>query len=116
MITKGQTGSMFNLGEYEMERRNRINAMDIGMSGTICTLGAWGRHKKKLDLCKEIGNEFGMFFVENGKYYIDNFDEVFKYNTCNELLFDWLDTLIESDEATGTDTWKDAIEFIKNLQ
>ena len=118
MIKKG-IGSMFTMGEYNEEFKSvkEVEGMkSIGMSGFVTTLGAWGRYKKKIDICEFIGNTYGVFFTEDGQYCIDNFDEVFKYNTCDELLFDWLDTLIESDEATGENMWTEEIEFIKELK
>lgn len=67
----------------------------------------------KYELCKEIGNWFGDFFKENGKLCIDNHEKIFKYNTEDELLIDWLDTLIEADKATGDDYFVDVITFIQ---
>ena len=67
----------------------------------------------KKEMCKEIGNWFGDFFEEEGKLCIDNGEEIFRYNTEDELLADWLITLVESDKATGEDAWKDMITFIE---
>ena len=67
---------------------------------------------EKYELCKEIGKWYGAFFEENGKLCIDNGQEVFQYDTADELLSDWVDTLIAEDNATGEDTWDDAVEFI----
>ena len=65
-------------------------------------------------LIKEIGNWFGDYTFEDGKYKIDNGEEVFEYSSADECLFDWLPTLVESDEDTGENMWADAIEFINN--
>ena len=118
MIKKG-IGSMFTMGEYNEEFKSvkEVEGMkSIGMSGFVTTLGAWGKYQRKYEICVDIGTTYGMFFMEDGKYCIDNYDEIFKYNTCDELLFDWLDTLIEDDEATGENIWVNEIEFIKELK
>ena len=118
MIKKG-IGSMFTMKEYNEEFKSvkEVEGMkSIGMSGFVTTLGAWGRYKKKLDICEEIGEYIGMFYMEDGKYYIDNFEELFEYNTCEELLFDWLGTIKESEEAIGDGTWLEAIQFIEKLK
>ncbi len=65
-------------------------------------------------LIKEIGNWFGDYIFEDGKYKINNGEEVFEYSSADECLFDWLPTLVESDEDTGENMWADAIEFINN--
>ena len=69
----------------------------------------------KRDLCEEIGNFFGMFFEDiAGQLVIDTGEQEYVYRDENELLEDWLSTLIEADEETGDDYWSDAIEYIQN--
>ena len=67
----------------------------------------------KYELCKEIGNWFGEFFEADGKLCIDNQEGIFKYNNEDELLIDWLDTLIEADNETNENDFVDAIAFIQ---
>lgn len=70
----------------------------------------------KRDLCEEIGGFFGDFYVDvSGLLVIDNGSEEFTYKTEDELLKDWLPTLIESDEETGDGYWEDAIEYIQEM-
>ena len=68
----------------------------------------------KREVCEEIGFWYGEFFTEDIYLCINNGQHVFKYETEDALLIDWLDTLIEEDKATGRPTWADVIEFIKN--
>lgn len=69
----------------------------------------------KYDLCKEIGQCFGDYWEQDGMYFIDNGDEVFKYKTPEALLADWVETLIHqhiaSDGDVGAD-WEDEVKFI----
>lgn len=70
----------------------------------------------KRDLCEEIGGFFGDFYVDvSGLLVIDNGKEEFTYHNEDELLKDWLPTLIESDEAMQDDYWADAIDYIREL-
>ena len=66
-------------------------------------------------LCKEIGQCFGEYYEQYGKYYIDNGDEVFTYKTQEDLLADWVDTLIyqhiASEGAVGAN-WEKEVRFI----
>lgn len=68
----------------------------------------------KFELCEEIGNWYGKFFTEDVYLCIDNGDKVFKYATAEELLADWVDTLIAECKAARKDFWGDAIEFINS--
>lgn len=78
-----------------------------------------------IKLCKDIGNWYGKFFVnDKGQYCIDNYEKIFAYNTPIELLKDWLSTLecsYEEDEKTVPPVpeaewiWKKEIEIIKSL-
>lgn len=69
----------------------------------------------KRDLCEEIGNFFGTFYEDvSGLLVIDNGETTYTYTTEDELLEDWLSTLIEADEDTGDGYWTDVIEFIQN--
>lgn len=70
----------------------------------------------KRELCEEIGNFFGDFYVDvSGLLVVDNGQEEFTYQTEDELLKDWLPTLIESDEAMQDDYWADAIDYIRDM-
>ena len=74
--------------------------------------------KEKRDLCQEIGNFFGHYFEENGQLCIDNGEKVFRYNTPDELLADWVDTLIENhldNLDSPSDSWEKEILFIFNF-
>ena len=55
----------------------------------------------KFEVCEEIGWWYGTYFTEDIYLCIDNGKHVFKYETADELLIDWLDTLILEDKATG---------------
>lgn len=73
--------------------------------------------KEKRKLCEEIGNFFGEFKESDGQLCIDNGEKVFRYNTPDELLIDWLDTLIENHhdmQGSGNpgDSWEKEILFI----
>ena len=75
----------------------------------------------KLKLCKEIGTFFGNYFEENNQLCIDTGLQVFRYNTPDQLLTDWVDTLLchqyDTDhKGNGQDTpsfyWEKEILFI----
>lgn len=72
----------------------------------------------KLELCKEIGNYFGTYFEEEGRYCIDNYDTVFRYDSVDKLLADWVDTLVENHHDTMNNndgcnnSWENEILFI----
>ena len=69
-----------------------------------------------LELCEEIGDFFGEFYHDsNGRLVIDNGDQVYTYNTAEELLKDWVDTLRESDATQQDDYWADVVEYILTL-
>ena len=70
--------------------------------------------QEKINLCYEIGHFFGCYFEENGQMCIDNGDEVFRYNTPDELLADWVETLIQSHIAPEgfSNNWEKEILFI----
>ena len=69
----------------------------------------------KYSLCKEIGQCFGEYWETDGKYFIDNGEEVFKYKTPELLLKDWVDTLIlqhiSSDGDAGAN-WEKEVKYI----
>ena len=71
-------------------------------------------NKEKINLCQEIGHFFGCYFEENGQMCIDNGEEVFRYNTPDELLADWVETLIQSHIAPEgfSNNWEKEILFI----
>ena len=66
----------------------------------------------KFEVCEEIGNWYGKYLTEDIYLCIDNGQNVFKYETADALLIDWVDTLIAENKATGKDFWGDVIEFI----
>lgn len=69
----------------------------------------------KLELAKDIGNFFGKYFEENNQYCIDNYAEIFRYDTLDELLTDWVDTLVCHQRNTESDSfgnWEKEIIFI----
>lgn len=72
----------------------------------------------KLELCKEIGNYFGTYFEEGGCYCIDNYEKVFRYDSADKLLADWVDTLVENHHDTMdnndgcNNSWEKEIVFI----
>lgn len=63
------------------------------------------------ELCKVIGNHYGVFLEVEDGYIIDNYDEVFKYSTTSELLKDWLETLMLETNNGGSD-WSEEIKYI----
>jgi hypothetical protein len=66
----------------------------------------------KEKLIEEVGNWYGTFRKENGKYILNNYREEFVYNTPEEALIDWLPTLEGSNEDDST-MWVEEIKFIK---
>lgn len=74
----------------------------------------------KIAVCKEIGNYFGDYFEENNQFCISNHDEVFRYNSPDELLKDWLDTILENHidnfhidkYGQECDGWEEEVQFI----
>lgn len=69
----------------------------------------------KASLCKDIGEFFGNYFEEDGKICIDNGEEIFQYDTPDELLKGWVETLVWHQHDTFGDpsgNWEDAIVFI----
>ena len=68
----------------------------------------------KLDICAEIGNTFGDFYVDvSGILTIDSYTEIYTYKSEDELLKDWLPKLIAEDEAQQDDYWAEIIEYIQ---
>ncbi len=66
-------------------------------------------------LAKEIGDFFGKYFEEDQLYCIDNGENVFQYESPQELLSDWVDTLIchqHDTEGDPSGNWEDEIIFI----
>ena len=71
--------------------------------------------RKKLELCEEIGNTFGTFYVDvSGIYTIDSLGQEYTYNSTDELLEDWLPKLIAEDEDQQDDYWSETIDFIRD--
>lgn len=78
---------------------------------------------EKLQMARKIGEYFGDYTEDNGKFSIDNGEKVFSYNTVEELLADWLDTVlanhhdayyIEENRLEG-DSWEKEIVFIYTI-
>lgn len=63
------------------------------------------------ELCKDIGQHYGEFFEENEQLCIDTGESVFRYDSEQELLLDWMDTLIEETVADGSD-WSSELQEI----
>lgn len=69
------------------------------------------------NLLREVGNWYGDFWIENGKYMINNRERIFCYDTPEEGLIDWLETMIESNEDEDVLTWgEEEIAFVKALK
>lgn len=66
------------------------------------------------ELCKEIGAFFGVFYIEREMIYVDTGDKVYQYDKYEDMLLDWVDTLVES-HASGGGNWEKEIEFIYSL-
>ena len=70
----------------------------------------------KLDVCAEIGNTFGDFYIDvSGILTIDTYTEIYTYNSEDELLKDWLPRLQSEDAESGDDQWAEIIEYILDL-
>ena len=68
----------------------------------------------KLDICAEIGNTFGDFYVDvSGILTIETYNETYTYNSEDELLIDWLPKLIAEDDFQQDDYWVDIIDYIR---
>lgn len=68
-------------------------------------------------LLREVGNWYGDFWMKDGKYYIDNREKVFCYDTPEQGLIDWLDTMYDSNEDEDVVTWsEDEIAFVETLK
>jgi hypothetical protein len=68
----------------------------------------------KEKLLQEIGNWYGTFRKENGKYVLNNYREEFVYESLDAALIDWLPTLEGSNEDDPT-MWTEEIRFIKDI-
>lgn len=68
----------------------------------------------KYQLAKEIGNFFGSFYEQNGKFCINNYSEIYRYDSVDALLTDWVDTLVahQHDNKDLSGYWEAEIEFI----
>jgi hypothetical protein len=72
----------------------------------------------KRTLCREIGYYFGIYFEEGGLYCIDNGEQVFRYDSTDKLLADWVDSLVENHHDTidnndgCNNSWEKEIIFI----
>ncbi len=69
----------------------------------------------KYELCKEIGQCFGKYWIEGERYYIDNGDDLFRYKNPEELLADWVETLIHQhidSEGDAGANWEEEVRFI----
>lgn len=67
-------------------------------------------------LLREVGNWYGGFRIENGKYILNNHEQDFCYDTPEQGLIDWLDTMYDSNEDEDVQTWSDEeIAFVEAL-
>ena len=74
----------------------------------------------KKELAREIGCYFGDYFEENHQFCIDNGEKVFRYDTVDVLLKDWVDTLVANhhdthhfdEQGKEWDSWEKEIVFI----
>lgn len=74
----------------------------------------------KETIAKDIGCFYGTYFEENNQFCIDNYEKVFRYDSVDALLKDWLDTIIIShhdehhfdEEGREWDSWEKEILFI----
>lgn len=66
---------------------------------------------KTKNLCKEIGNFFGEYREDKNGITIDTGEKIYKYFSYSDMLQDWVDTLIESQE-NGGGNWEEEIMFI----
>lgn len=75
------------------------------------TDGAYA-HNLAAAYCKEVGEWFGHHTeLSDGSVLIDNGQDVFSYDTPEEMLIDWEETLLESYRTDGTN-WDRIFEFI----
>ena len=65
-------------------------------------------------LSRVIGEFFGAYKAEKGKFIIDNGERIFEYESAEALLRDWLSTLVESQKC-GSSDWSAEIAFIESL-
>ena len=69
------------------------------------------------ELLKEVGNWYGSFRIENGKYILNNREKDFIYDAPEEGLIDWLDTMYDSNEDEDVETWsKEVLAFVESLK
>lgn len=68
----------------------------------------------KQELAQEIGNFFGTYFLQDGQFCIDNYDTVYRYDSVDALLTDWVNSLVEhqNDNPDLSGYWEAEIDFI----
>lgn len=75
--------------------------------------------EKIKELCESIGACFGEYFEENAQHHIDNGEENMHYSSREELLTDWVDTLVEQhiscNGAEGANWEKEVVFIFENV-
>lgn len=77
----------------------------------------------KLNMAKKIGEYFGDYVESDGKFSIDNGEREFVYDTVDELLADWLETVLANHHDAyyieknrlESDSWEKEIVFIYSM-
>lgn len=73
-------------------------------------------YNSPIELCEDIGNTFGDFYVDvSGILTINTYNDIYTYDSVEDLLIDWLPKLIEDDEAQNDNYWAEAIDYIRSL-
>lgn len=60
------------------------------------------------EIAKEVGNWYGTFYEESNIMYIDNNCVTYSYATAEELLQDWIHTMLEDEN----NIWNDELKFL----
>lgn len=69
----------------------------------------------KLKYCQDIGEYYGEYEEKEGILNIDNGETVFSYSSPDELLTDWVETLIETEASLPKRErgyWREVIEYV----
>lgn len=65
----------------------------------------------KLQIAEDIGNHYGRYMFQGGLYCVDNYDTVFRYEAVDDLLVDWIDTMVD-ERVCGGCGWNGEISYI----
>lgn len=109
---------------YDVAFEVPLNASSVeGAKKEAYTLFEQALFNVKKSMAIKIGSYFGDFSESVDKYSIDNGEKIFSYNTVDELLADWLETVlanhhdayyIEENRLEG-DSWEKEIVFIYTI-